>query len=428
MKKSYTIFNENSITGFRSLDADLEAIDFLKNPANFRPFAQGLTELLEKKKFQGNLNHPAEKAAWLWSRLCEIQSSIEKDTVYAWFRGVCRPKIEPGSRRRMYELCFSLHLSYEETVWFFHHVYFDRCFNCRTVEEAVFCFCLLHDRPYEEALRIIQAAASTDAAPKKPKSFEINYTRFIQNQIFHFQTTEQFMAFLLEHRPDFNAWNNSASETIQALFLALTGDAYSKPVIDRLKRTLYRRSNASVTDISVNDIQKCGLLIQELYADALHQSAQSVPDYILDAIGGKNTFTNTFVLDRLLSSVTGLSKNPDIPYVVRNNFPSKKVLSDILNETKVSTSRSYDAIRKTLVLLDFYVFWLRVKLGITKKEGYGREELAQIYRDEADTRLYRCGYEPLFAGNPYDWIFLCSVQNEDPPGFFRSLVAGLMEE
>lgn len=428
MHKNYTIFNENSTTGFGSPDAEPEAVDFLKNPASFRPFDQGLTELLEKKKFQGNLNDPAEKAAYLLSRLRKIGSGIEKETIYAWFTGDHRPKIEPGSRRRMYEICFSLCLSYEETVWFFHHVYYDRCFNCHTVEEAVFCFCLFHGRSYGEALHMIQAVRSADVSPTDLKASGMNYTCFIRNQIPHFQTTEEFMSFLIDHRPAFDVWNLSARKAIRTLLSEIIGNEQSKPVIDRLKRMLNRRKNISAKDIVADDIGKCGLLIQELYVDALCQSSQSVPEFMLDAIGGKNTFKNTFVLDRLLSTVAGLPKNPDIPYVIRNNFPGKKVLSDVLDEAKISTSRSYDSIRKTLVLLDFYVFWAHVKTGITNTEGYTAKELAQIYRDEADTCLYRCGYEPLYAGNPYDWIFLCSVQNEDPLGFFRSLVAGLMEE
>ena len=85
-------------------------------------------------------------------------------------------------------------------------------------------------------------------------------------------------------------------------------------------------------------------------------------EYILDFIGNRNLYNNSFILDRLVYTHSGMNKNPNIPYIVRNNFPSKKTMSDILSEEKSSVSTSYDSIRKMIVLLDFYRFWLNVKL------------------------------------------------------------------
>lgn len=432
MIKQYTVFNEKSIMDYGMMEDETDAVMFLKNPENFRPFGQGLTELLEKNHFQGNAESCTEKADYLLSKLREIHSTIEKETVYAWFQGKRRPKIEPGSRRRMYEICFALELSYEETVWFFHHVYYDRCFNCHTIEEAVFCFCFLHGISYQKALRMIENIYAADSTVSAPKNSGSDYTHFVQNRILSMQTIDELQAFLMNHRQAFGQSNRSALTAIQNLLSRITGAERSKPIIDRLKRTLMRavRSNSSqrVLQNFTEDIDKCGLLMQEICYDAQNQSDRSASEYILETIIQRNIFKNTVVLDWLLSTNTGMSKNPDIPYIVRNNFPSKKVLSDVLDETKSSSSRSYDAIRKTLVLLDFYVFWVRIKLGITDIGTYRVEELAQIYRDETDACLYHCGYEPLFAGNPYDWIFLCSAQNEEPLAFFRGMVSELLAD
>ena len=431
MRKNYTIFNEQSISDFPFVDEDTEAAEFLKSPGNFRPFDQGLTELLEKKQFPGDLDSPYEKADYLTARLREIQSDIGSETVYSWFAGKHRPKVEPGSRIRMYEICFALRLTLSETVWFFHHVYYDRCFNCHTIEEAVFYFSFLHGISYPKALKIIDSIRSVDTGETAAEAPGPDYTRFVQDRITQFQTTQELQAFLLYNRPAFRMWNHSALASIQKLLSEITGDSHSKSAIEHLKRTLIRHTQSGsgmrLNPSCENDIRQCGLLLRELWQDAKQDHA-SAAEYVLEAVRGKNTLKNTFVLDRLLSTVTGMSKNPDIPYIVRNNFPSKKVLSDVLDASKVTASRSYDSIRKTLVLLDFYVFWVCVKLGITDVTDYDQEERAQIYRDEADARLYDCGYEPLYAGNPYDWIFLCAAQNEEPLTFFRGMVAELLPD
>ena len=47
--------------------------------------------------------------------------------------------------------------------------------------------------------------------------------------------------------------------------------------------------------------------------------------------------------------------------------------------------------------------------------------------DEANALLHKCGYEDLFEGNPYDWVFICSAKNDEPLEFFRSCVNELLE-
>ena len=80
---------------------------------------------------------------WLiifFSKLKDIGSTISRATVMSWFTGNHRPKVEAGSRPKIYELCFAMQLTYEETVWFFQHVYYDRAFNCHNIREAVYYY------------------------------------------------------------------------------------------------------------------------------------------------------------------------------------------------------------------------------------------------------------------------------------------------
>lgn len=435
MSIDYTNFNSQSMSGYSSVDDDLDAIDFLKDSSNFRPFNKGLKEIIIKKGFKGNPDDNSATSRYLISRLGEINSDINKETVYSWFSGKHRPKIEAGSRKRIYEICFALNLSFEETVWFFHHVYFDRCFNCHNIEEAVYYYSFLNGVTYQEATSIIDTINNAPYQEETVADKTINnYTQFIQERISGFKSVDELQEFLIDNKANFNSWNGSAITVIKKLLLEITGGESSKAVVDTLKRNLKNKLNSNKElkrldeiNISEENFDKCGLLIKEILLDA-KTATVSASEYVLEAISGRNVSKNSFVLDCLLSTVTGIPKNADIPYVVKNNFPSKKILSDVLDESKVTISKSYDSIRKTIVLFDFYVFWVRVKLGLTDISEYTTKDLFEIYKDEADTRLYECGYEPLYAGNPYDWIFLCSARNEDPLTFFRFCISGLISD
>ena len=162
MKSDYTLYNQSSIQNYSSIDNVDQAVEYLKDPTHFRSFGQGLTELLQKKNAPVDFSDNAEMADYLFSKLKDIGSTISRATVMSWFTGNHRPKVEAGSRPKIYELCFAMQLTYEETVWFFQHVYYDRAFNCHNIREAVYYYSFLHQLSYQKAQEIIQ---KIDAAP-----------------------------------------------------------------------------------------------------------------------------------------------------------------------------------------------------------------------------------------------------------------------
>ena len=58
---------------------------------------------------------------------------------------------------------------------------------------------------------------------------------------------------------------------------------------------------------------------------------------------------------------------------------------------------------------------------------YDLDELSGIYRDEANDCLCEAWYEDLYAGNPFDWMFLYAAQQPEPLDSFRELVGIIME-
>ena len=426
MKGTYTIFIENSVKDTELVSDDVDAVDFLKKPENFRPFNLGLLELLQRTLPEGTIKNDTEAFEYLIKALRAIDSDINPKTIRSWFSGKHRPKIEPRSRRKMYEICFALELSFADVQWFFHHVYFDRTFNCHNAAEVVFYFAFKHGLGYFDACKII---AEINAAPEEEIPSETDgqvYTQLVKNRVSEFKTIDELKKFLIQNKKNFHSWNKTALNYIRKFFGEIIGsEEVSRPIVQKIKRLVETRRS---DEIELNaEINQFGLLMQEILFDARNKEnpRKYSVEKIIDRIGGKNIFSRTFVLDNLLSTFTGLEKKSDVPYVVKNNFPSKKILSDVLDLTKATTSESYDAIRKTLVLFNFYIFWCRIKLD---DEPLEREALSEVYTDEITSLLEECGYEPLYAGNPYDWLFLYSVNQEEPLEFFRFTVLGLLED
>lgn len=446
MENNYTIHNQNSILEYSSIDATEEGVDYIKNPESFCSFDKGLITLLKKKGYSGDLCNVAEMTEYLMKKLEKIGSSIKKQTLFSWFSGKNRPKVEAGSRFKIYEICFAMELTYKETCWFFGHIYYDRAFNYHTIDEAVFYYAFLNGISYPEAQRII---GEIEAAPSvaTENNIEPNYTLSVQKRISEFRSEGELKEFLVVNKENFKTWNTSASKKIHELVSLLLDPPEMKERIDNLKRDLTQKTEKKDTDESKSPeeqkrkelkllregeeiYQNCGLLMKEIFYDAKYPdkeygNARMVPEEsVMEFIRNRNTNSNNFLLERLLTTSCGIRKDIEIPYIVRNNFPSKKVISDLLSEEKISTSKSYDGIRKMIILLDFYRFWLSVKLKIGYTE-MTKEELTEIYRDEANHCLYECGYEELYPGNPYDWIFLSSAYSEAPLVYLRSYITEL---
>ena len=192
MRQDYTEFNKQSTTEYPSIDDVEDAIDFLKAPASFRSFRTGLIKIFLDKYIENisdnsdsidinfinidsnsidltnidstkseavriNSMEPEsadsyveeQMAKCLFNKLHKIGSSIEYNTVLSWFQGKHRPKVEAGYRQQIYEICFALNLTFDETKWFFGHVYYDRAFNCHTIEEAVFYYAFRNNVGYQ---------------------------------------------------------------------------------------------------------------------------------------------------------------------------------------------------------------------------------------------------------------------------------------
>lgn len=373
----------------------VHAIKYLNDPSNFRSFSEGLTELIQKYGYNGAADDAVAKTNYILSKLSDINVTISKSTVKDWFCDKRRPALVSNSRTIMFQLCFAITASFDDVKWFFSHVYFDRNFNCHTIEEAVYYYCFINNLSYADACRFIQIINSYPESKDMPGDA---YTSEIKDRITLFSNDTEFLDFFKKNKNIFHKWNKTALLYINQLLSSIRGSKNDKNAINA-----YKNGNFNY------DITGCGLVIQEY----LHNYKNNKR---VNYIYGQNIASIDFMLEQIINTNKGISKETIIPAIVKVNFPSKKTFSDIL--TNAETSTSYDSIRKCLVLLKFYHFFISLELN----PGIIEDDIYTIYCDETNDILYSCGYEELFPGNPYDWLFLWSAAQKKPLTALRNAV------
>ncbi|MBQ8798692.1 MAG: hypothetical protein IJZ55_03890 [Lachnospiraceae bacterium] len=424
MNKNYTQYNSDSIYSFMDEDGADKAMDFLRDPDNFRAFHQGLSEIMIKKEYACTDTSPNEMARVLSKKLQEIGSPISLTTVISWFTGEHRPKIEAGYRKQIYEICFALNLSFEETIWFFNHVYYDRAFNCHTIDESVFYFCFKNGMSYKDALTIIdeveQAPATSSSAKKYP-----NYTLFVKQRVEDIKSKEELISFLVLNKENFSTWNETAYALLDNLVNELLPSENAKNEIEKIKRKIKLKNTTHGILPEQKNQKEWGLIMKEIAFEFPNET-------FLEMIEKKNIRSKNFLLETILGLKQIIETDKErfidkmsIPDVVKANFPSRKTLSDVLSESKVTQSKSYDSIRKTILLLEFYRFWCEIKIA-TDADFDDEIPLSDVFFDEMNATLQECGYEELYAGNPFDWIIMCSAQADDPLWYFRECMSMIL--
>ena len=123
MSTNFTKTIENSIWDIPN-DDNISALEFLKNPSNFRSFSTGLTELITRYGYDGVIDDIESKTQFILQSLSSIDVTIAKSTIKDWFLEKRRPALVSNSRTIMFQLSFALHASISDVIWFFHHVYF----------------------------------------------------------------------------------------------------------------------------------------------------------------------------------------------------------------------------------------------------------------------------------------------------------------
>ena len=291
-------------------------------------------------------------------------------------------------RETGFRIAFSLDLTIDETNTFFRTVMLDRGFDCHTIREAIYYYCICHGLGYQTAEKLIAAVPQPKKSPV-PDSADVLYTK---NIILFLQTCpneETLLKYFIENINQFGYNQVKAKEYI---------------------RFLWNR-------ISAPD----GLAVQErIYfpvgiKSASQDAADSTWNIYLQILGLDLDDVRYIETDRTIKPM--LKNETFMHQFAAENFPNRQSIEKILR----GESTQNDLIRKTLILFVFYQFWMNIALS---KKGYKSYEAGANDRErcisELDQYLLDAGFPEMYAGNPFDWIFIWAAGRESPMQAFRS--------
>ena len=351
--------------------------------ASFRGHGAALSDFLDTHGYSGE-NNPEAKAAYLKDKY--IASGIDHNKARNAVKWLTEPK--GFERETGFRIAFSLNLTIEETNKFFRTVMLDRSFDCHKIREAIYYYCIYHGMGYQTAEKLIAAVPQPKKNPV-PDSGDVLYTK---NIVIFLQTCpneEILLKYFYENINQFGYNQVKAKEYI---------------------RLLWNR-------ISASD----GLAVQErIYfpvgiKSTSQDTADSTWNIYLQILGLDLDDVKYIETDRTIKPM--LKNETFMHQFAAENFPNRQSIEKILR----GESTQNDLIRKTLILFVFYQFWMNIALSNNGHKSYeaGVNDRERCI-SELDQYLLDAGFPEMYAGNPFDWIFIWAAGRESPMQAFRS--------
>ncbi len=358
----------------------------------FRTFDEALDEFLLKHGFTGEINNVDQKVAFIEEQY--QKAGIPKPrNIRSWYDRHIRPD---GTRRRVQiQLCFAFQLTAEEANAFFRKVCLERDFDCHSISELVYWFSLKNGLSYREAGEIIKQIPD----PKTVRLTDVQdvvYTQQIRSRVEQISDADELIQYIEDHIDAFAYNNASGSRRICELWNEIAG---AGGLCEKERDILYHPDDI----LTERDLYEAGWNLREARKER-RADATSTFGVLLQILGLSDMYTSRWGKDRSLKPF--LTDNRAIHPIAERVFPDRDGIEKVLHGVHVS----YERIRKILILLLYYKFWIEQALE------HARAGSEFPYEDTAENEhrflaymndeLTDVGLQTLYEGNPYDWIFI----------------------
>ncbi len=271
-------------------------------------------------------------------------------TVQEWIKGTI-----PGITNRLnnYDLCYALEMDLMQTAVFFRKHFLTLPFNVKSKVDAVFLYCLNRKKPYADVQRMLDGTQGFVSQENAHTA-----TSRIFSEIMSIDDDEKFLRYLSEH-------------------------CYDNEQQFQLARSIINREIDSVKKIILKyDYDKI------ISPDRLNSMT-------IEALLGY----------RYQSRDKGVTVK-NLPKRFTESLPNDVTLGRIINGDSIS----YEVLRKTLMLLKFYNFYIEAK-NTDRNTICGN--LMDFY-DELNNTLFSCGFARLYVRHPFDCLLLYCANSYDP--------------
>lgn len=400
-----------------SPDDDGYEESLVKIASLFRGFGEALTAFIAEHGYTGDFSDVPAKAQFLREKFKSAKIKPPRD-FKEWFL----PNAEIR-RPTAYKICFAFGLDVAETNDFFRCVQFERGFDCHTINEAVYYFCMRNGLLYTEAQEIIDRIP----IPKRRKAIpnrEVLYTGTIIAYLDSIEEKETLIRYMTDNIDDFQYNNATAIKYVRELWTEISkADGLAEKeglIIDRTHNRFKDRHKKGVTDTRSAETIAAEIWQQERevkpYDYVVAASDASTWTIFSQMIGLPNYMEREYAAkhDRSLASV--FSKSALIPLNASYCFPSQHSIDKLLR----GELGDNELIRKMLIFLVFYTYW--AKIIVSNDDAFYSAKYSDSERclDTINGRLLDAGYPELYAGNPYDWLFAWALNDEHPLDAFRT--------
>lgn len=330
----------------------------------FRRFDEVMDDFIGEHGYIGDKSDIDAKIEFIRDKF-KLANITPPRGIRGWFTG--HKTIE---RQNGFLLAFAFGLDVDGTAELFKRICLGRCFDCHTVSEAVYYYCMRNGLSYADAETVIERV------PKDVKgkmSGEIMYTRNIIEEIHCIKSLDELANYLTRNIGQFGYNNAAATKYIQRLWSEIAGENGLAYRIGTLE------PNSSVWSVYL---------------------------HILGLDDRKKSELAELKTDRSLKPV--LKDNKLLHPLAAESFPDREGINRALNGEHLSHER----IRKLLILLLFYRFWERraAECGSYHADYNDSDRCV----DDINSCLAEVGYPELYCGNPYDWIFINAIQGDNP--------------
>lgn len=357
-----------------------DTINYLDITKNFRQFSDGLTNFIKNHGYNDELDDIPAKTNFLYKKFCDEEIKISKATIKSWFLD-SRPASNSLSRENMFKVCFALGLSKNESAKFFSDVYFEKYFNYRDINELIYFYSLKKGLNYKQAISLISEAKKIIESDISSKNNNTIYTKEIGELVNNISKDLELLEYIETNKYNFKKSSTSAINILNNL-------------INQAKKLAVEESNMFNRDTKNMDKSSIDFLIYIIH------------DFRSEKISKSNS-----------SSI--VSDDGNFQKIILKNYPTKITFSNIFNNKHIT----FDMLRKSLVLLNFYTFWANIAINDNNSP-----DNSIVFLDETNDMLIEAGMNRLYPGNPFDWLFLYCSNTSRPLDTFRGIIAEILDD
>ena len=294
-------------------------------------------------------------------------NSISKN-VKNWIKNG-KPGTNIDDRKNLYDLCMVLDMNIDETKEFFSKYFYTLPFNYKNRIDSVYYYCIKNHKNYSDTQKLLKIA-------KKSSNIILDNmdTDKVYRQLSEIDNDDEFAEYL-------------------------SNNCYSA---EHQMQTAKRRIIGMIGSTSISEI------IYNIYGFSI-QMYRIEKVTSKDKDGKKNKDKN--------KKRKGLSKG---------NFPESFIKSipqdNELCKIQKGVIPSYEAVRKMIILLNFYNTYKETDDVLEEKTIEEIHAELRDFYDETSSILIESGFSKMYYKHPFDWLILYCANTSNPLESFRELI------